>query len=122
MFQRLATALLLRRMVKDLHILALAADRQTALLARLADRFAPEPVAQSAGERATIKADTGVSYADLEEVGLAIAFSERLAAHTGHTPDDDELLIYLGDEKTRDLAERLRARDEELTRLQESRR
>ena len=95
---------------------------ETILLARLADRFAPLPIAQSPGERATIKADTGVSYADAEDIALAEAFSERQHAHTGHTPDEDEVLIYLADEKTRDLAARLESRDVELARLMEDRR
>lgn len=122
MFQRLAAAFLLRRVVHALDRLAENHDRQTALLARLVDHYAPTPIAQSPTDRATIKADTGVSYVDADEVALADAFSERQRAHTGHTPDEDELLIYLGDERTRDLHERLATRDAELERLAEARR
>jgi hypothetical protein len=122
MFKRFAATLLLRRVVRDLSRMASAAEEQTRLLARLADKFAPQPLAQSPAERATVKAETGVSYADLEDIALADAFALRQAAHTGHTPDEDEVLIYLADEKTRDLAERLTARDTELTRLMEERR
>jgi hypothetical protein len=122
MFKRFATALLLRRLVRTLDALASAATVQTQLLARLADHFAPVLAPPSAADRATIKAETGVSWADADDIALAEAFAARQAAHTGHTPDEDEVLIYLADEKTRDLSERLTARDTELARLMEDRR
>jgi hypothetical protein len=102
--------------------MASAAEQQTALLARLADHFAPVLAPPSPADRATIKAETGVSWADSDDIALADAFAVRQAAHTGHTPDEDEVLIYLADEKTRDLSERLAARDQELSRLMEDRR
>ena len=122
MFKRVAAAWLLRRVVRSLDSLAASHEQQTRLLARLADRFAPQPLDLAQVDRATIKADTGVSYLDADELVAAEAFAARQYAHTGHTPDDDELLIHLADEKTRDLADRLRTRDDELARLSEERR
>ena len=122
LFQRFASALLLRRLSADLGRIAIALDVQTQLLARLADRFAPRVIDQSPGDRATVKADTGVTHLDPVDAGLALDFIARTQAHTGHVPDEEEILIYLADEKTHDLATRLSQRDEELSRLMESRR
>jgi thioredoxin-like negative regulator of GroEL len=117
-----ATALLLRRLSADLGRIAIALDLQTTLLARLVDRLAPVPLDQSPADRATLRADTGVSHLDVTEQALALDFVARTQSATGHTPDDEEILIYLADEKTHDLAARLAQRDEELTRLAEARR
>lgn len=123
MFQRLATALLLRRTVATLDRIALALDRQTLSLAQLAERFAPAlPTDDSTATRARIRRDTGVSHVDADELALALAYVARTEADTGHTPDEDEVLIHLGDEHTRDLGERLASRAEDLARLQETRR
>lgn len=118
----LVSALLLRRMSADLGRIAIALDAQTTYLARLADRFAPQPITQTPGDRATLRADTGVSHLDVSEQALALDFVTRTQSQTGHIPDDEEILIYLADEKTHDLAARLAQRDEELSRLVESRR
>jgi hypothetical protein len=125
MFARLASAVLLRRILRDLDAIgtALSAqtaalDRQTAVLTRLADHLAP--LAPPA-DRVTVSAETGVTHLDATEAALALAYIERTRQDTGHVPDDDEVLIYLADEKTHDLHQRLVARDAELDRLRESR-
>jgi len=118
MFRRLASALLLRRLARDLTVLTATLREQTALLARLVDRLAPvDPPA----DRGLVREDTGVSHLDVHDAVLASDFIARTARTTGHVPDDDEVLIYLADEKTVDLHARLVARDEDLARLQASR-
>lgn len=118
MLRRLAAALLLRRLSRDLARLAAAAETQNGLLARLADRLAPiDPPT----DRAEVKGDTGVSYVDPVDVSLAQEFIDRTYRDTGHVPDEDEILIHLADEKTIDLHRRLIERDAELARLRETR-
>lgn len=119
LFHRLSAALLLRRLSRDLGAVAAALQQQNALLARLADRFAPvDPPATS---RADVAASTGVDHLDADELALAEAHKARVYAQTGHLPDDEELLVYLADEKTQDLHTRLTERAEELRRLEEGR-
>jgi hypothetical protein len=117
-FSKLATALLLRRVVRSLEAAASALAQQNALLARLADRLAPIDPATT---RAEVHADTGLSTFDPIEAQLAQEFVERTRAATGHIPDDEEILIHLADEKTHDLHQRLLARDQELSRLRAER-
>lgn len=118
MLRRLALGLLGRRLVTELAGLRQALDHQTLLLARLADHFAPEYT----DDRETLQKDTGVTHLDPIDAGLALDFVERFRSSTGHTPDEEEILIYLADEKTTDLHKRLIERDEQLARLMESRR
>ena len=118
MFERVATALVFRRLGADLARVATALEAQTALLARLTDRLAPVDPHTS---RSDVREDTGVSHVDPTEVLLAEEYSQRTYRDTGHIPDDEELAIYLADEHTVDLRERLVARDLELERLRASR-
>lgn len=118
MFKRLATALLFRRISRDLAGLAASLERQNALLLRLVDRLAPVDPHTS---RPEVQADTGVSHLDANEAWLALEFIQRTQRDTGHTPDDEEVLIHLADEKTADLHQRLSAREAELARLQAER-
>jgi hypothetical protein len=118
MFKRLAAGLLLRRVVRDLTRIADALSAQNVLLARLADRFAP---VDPPTIRAEVKADTGVSHLDVDEAFLAQQYIDRTLRDTGHLPDEEEILIYLADEKTLDLHTRLIAREGELARLAEDR-
>jgi hypothetical protein len=108
--RRLTAALLLRRLIRAVEALAGTQQAQTALLARLADRLAPAPVGSGPlpGPEAA-----GVTYLDADDQALALAYVERTRRHTGHTPDEDEVLSYLADEKTRDLATRLAEREAE---------
>jgi hypothetical protein len=118
-----ARPLLYRRVTRDLARIADALDRQTALLARLADRFAPILLTEAVpGDRARLARDTGVSHLDQDEAAAALAYVERMEAATGHTPDEEEIVLHLGDEATTTLGERLEARELELARLMESRR
>jgi hypothetical protein len=118
MFKRLAAALLLRKVVAELASLKAAVEAQNVLLARLVDHFAPHPEELN---RAQVREATGVDFLDPVEAGLAQDFAEKTFHQTGHLPDEDELLIYLADEKTTDLHKRLIQRAQELERLQESR-
>jgi len=122
MFKRFAAAWLLRRLLREHTRLADAVEALATAHTRLADHFAPILAAVTDSDRATIRADTGVSHIDVDDVELAESFIARSQAATGHTPDEDEILIYLGDERTRDLGERLAAREGELARLAEARR
>jgi hypothetical protein len=118
MLRRLAGLWTLRTVARDLTRIAAALDTQNTLLARLADRLAP---VDPPTDRVEVRADTGVSTFDPIEAVLADDFITRTYRATGHIPDDEEVLIYLADEKTTDLHQRLIARDQELARLAESR-
>jgi hypothetical protein len=122
LLQRFALGLLGRRVARDLTRIADTLDVQTALLTRLADHFAPRLPTESRESRAGVRADTGVTHLDPVDAGLALDFVARMTSATGHAPDDEEILIYLADEKTQDLAARLSQRDDELARLTEGRR
>jgi hypothetical protein len=117
-FKRLAAALLYRRVSRDLSDIAASLRLQNVLLVRLVDRLAP---ADPTTERQEVRVDTGVSHLDVDEAGLAADYIARVQRDTGHVPDDEEVLIYLADEKTHDLQARLVARDVELQRLREAR-
>lgn len=118
MFKRLSAALYLRAIARDLGRIADALDRQTAVLTRLADHVAPR---LAAPDKKTLTADSGVTFLDPLEAGLALDYVARTVTDTGHTPDDEEILTYLADEKTTDLQKRLLERDQELQRLMEAR-
>jgi hypothetical protein len=119
MFKRFAIGLLLRRHIRALEGIAATLSAQNALLTRLVDHLAPPATTLS---RATLSEGTGLTHFDEAEAGIALAYIERTQQATGHTPDDDEVLIYLADEKTTDLAKRLSEREAELARLSEARR
>jgi hypothetical protein len=118
MLKRLAGLLYLRRVARSLDAITASLDRQGDLLLRLVDHLAPPP---PPADRAAVREDTGVSFLDPQEAYLAATYIARTQNDTGHIPTDEEVMIYLADEKTRDLAARLTARDVELTRLAESR-
>jgi hypothetical protein len=118
MFKRLTAALLFRRVARDLTDMAASLRLQNVLLARLAERYAP---ADPPTERVEVRTDTGVSHLDPTEALLALEFIAKSQRDTGHVPDDEEVLIYLADEKTLDLHQRLVARDGELERLRATR-
>jgi hypothetical protein len=119
MLRRLAAGLLLRRLTRELTRVALALDQQTALLARLVDRIAPvDPPAN----RPVVEQDTGVTFLDSVDMGLALDYIEKTQRDTGHVPDEDEILVHLADEKTQNLHQRLVERDAQLERLAAERR
>ena len=118
MFRRLAAGLLLRGVARDLHDIAVGLRTHNALLERLADRLAPIDPHTT---RAEVSADTGVDHVSADDVVLADDYRERTYRDTGHVPDDEEVLIHLGDERTADLGGRLAARETELARLAQDR-
>lgn len=118
MFERLTSAFLLRKVATDLHAMADTLHATNVLLARLVDRLAPET---PAGDRPTVQAETGVTHFDAVDGQLADEFIARTRAQTGHVPDDEEVAIYLADEKTTELHARLAAREIEMERLRADR-
>lgn len=106
----LQSGLLLRTTLKELRGLRTALDQQNALLARLADRFAPAPPA-TVSQPAPL--DTGVDAFDAIDGALVLDYIARCERDTGHTPDEGEILSWLADEKTIDLHARLRQREQE---------
>jgi hypothetical protein len=118
LFTGVTRARYLRRVSRDLARIASTLEAQTALVARLVDRLAP---VDPPTERATLNAETGVSYLDPLDAALAQTYVTRTLAETGHLPSDEEIVLYLGDEKTVDLHTRLTERAAEVERLAETR-
>jgi hypothetical protein len=100
-----------RRALRALDRIGTQLERQNDLLSRLADHVAPSLPAVQLGDVAT---QSGLDHLDEIELGLALAYAEKLYAATGHEPDDDEILTYLADEKTVDLHSRLAQREREI--------
>ena len=119
MLRKLTGLWILRRLARDVGRLADSLAVQNGLLERLVDHFAP---LQTEPERVTLRQDTGLSHFDPVEATLAQDYIDRTYRQTGHLPDDEEVLVYLADEKTVDLHTRLIQREQELARLAESRR
>lgn len=117
----LGVGLLLRRALRALNRIDHHLAEQNRLLARLVDEIAPMPPAVDDAHRATVRGDTGVSFLDPDEVVLATAYIARVERDTGHVPDEEEVLVYLADEKTIDLHQRLAAREAEIERLSRER-
>lgn len=103
-----------RRALRALDRIADGLERQTLVLARLADVVAPLPPTI---DPETVRADTGVSHVDRSELALVLDYVRRTEEATGHTPSDDEILTYLADEATIDLHQRLLVREREIDRL-----
>jgi hypothetical protein len=115
--KRFAIGILARSLLRELSAIRRALEVHNAHLGRIADHLCPT----YPEDRDTLKRDTGVTHLDPIDAGLALDFVARTQRDTGHVPDEDEILIYLADEKTTDLHKRLIERDDELARLQESR-
>lgn len=111
---RLPGLLILRSLLKELRGLQTQVAAQTAVLTRLADHVAPIAPAH---DPATVRAESGVDFADDQDQFLLQEYAARIHNDTGHWPTDEQLLTYLADEKTRDLHTRLVERDRELDRL-----
>lgn len=84
----------LRQTVKLLERIARALEVQDVLLARLADRLAPEPPAASEAETNL------VDFVDEREQAVILDYIERTARDTGRAPTEDEVLQFLADEAT----------------------
>lgn len=104
----------MRRAVRAMEAVGMQLDRQNQLLERLADKFAPlEPIR----EQREVRATTGVDHLDATELALVDQFVARTENEQGYSPTEDEILIYLADERTIDLQSRLRAREAEVDKL-----
>lgn len=115
----LTTGRLLRRGVQALETIAGQLQAQNALLTRLADHWAPVPPAEPV-DRAERTSPASVSFLDAEEQAQVLAYVARTIQDTGREPTDDEIVTFLADDKTQDLAIRLAARQAEI--LQRERR
>jgi hypothetical protein len=111
---RLPGLWILRSLIRELRGIREQLTRQGDLLEQLAARYAPQPPVT---DRETVARETGLDYVDPIDQALIQQYRERTESATGHAPTDDEILSYLADEKTKDLHERLIARDAELDRL-----
>ncbi len=110
---------LLRHAVRELTRLREQMERQNALLARLADHFAPDEAAAAAerGSAAAAAGSTqsaeswgGVSFLDPIEASLVEDYARQTERDIGRPPTEDEVLVWLADEKTLDLHRRLKER------------
>lgn len=115
MLKRLTSFFYLRALSREVTAIRAALEAQAAALTRLADHVTGHSGAPP--ERTVVQAETEVSFADPIDLQLAQDYVERTTRDTGHIPDDDEILVHLGDEKTVDLHRRLAERDAELARL-----
>lgn len=111
----LALGLLGRRALSELTGIREQLAQQNALLARLANHFAP--IAPRT-DQADVLATTGVDHLDPIEAGIVLDYVERTRHDTGHEPNGDEILTYLADERTTDLHARMIARHREIEALQ----
>jgi hypothetical protein len=118
LLKKLAAALAVRRMARDLGAIKDALIRQNALLLRLADHFAPSDPDTSSQD---VQTETGVDHLDPAEAALAYDFVNRTRLDTGRFPDDEEVLAYLADEKTHDLHLRMREREQQAARIERER-
>jgi len=100
--------------VRAIESLSSQLARQTAVLERLADTWAPStPVV----DQRVIKATTGIDHLDATELALVDQFVARSENEQGHTPTEEEILVYLADERTIDLHTRLREREVEVQQI-----
>jgi hypothetical protein len=115
----LGGGLLLRSLVKELKGIRLQLTRQNDTLDRVIGLYAPAALLPVTPPSPSELADTGISFLDTLEAGAVDAYIERTKTDTGRPPTDEEILVWLADEKTTDLHTRLREREKiaELDRL-----
>lgn len=109
----LTTGRLLRRGVGALEQIAGQLQQQNQLLLRLADHWAPIPPADPV-DRVERASPASVSFLDAEEQAQVLAYVARTIQDTGREPTDEEIVTFLDDDKTLDLATRLRTREAEI--------
>lgn len=97
-----------RRALRTLDRIALALERQSLLLARLADHYAPLPPAEP--DQDDLRRRGSIDTVDDTELLLAQTYADRCRQQTGHDPTDEEILIYLAEEQTQALHARLNDR------------
>ncbi|SRR6266571_1342409 len=119
-FRRQGSGRLLRTLVHELAGIRQAEERQADALEHLvahvtgADQDGEVPEAIGALQTGGVglgATPPAVSYLDQVEAGLVADFIAQMQEATGHTPDEEEILTYLADEKTVDLHQRLRERE-----------
>lgn len=115
----LGVGLLARSVVRELRGVREQLERQNGLLERLAARFAPLPPPI---DDTTLRRETGVSFLDADELALAEWYTAKVETEQGQAPTEEQILSFLADEKTVDLAARLSEREEQLQRLRQDRR
>jgi hypothetical protein len=99
---------LLRAVVRELSGIRQQLTRQGDLLEALAQHLIP---ATPSRPQAQDLAETGVSHLDPLEAALVEDYTARTTSETGRVPTDEEILVYLADEKTISLHERLKERE-----------
>jgi hypothetical protein len=107
----LGNALLLRRAVRELQGIREQMTRQGDLLERMCMHYGLGAPAVTPSEQAAVQRDTGIDFLDAIEAGIVEDYMDRTERDTGRKPTDDEILAYLADEKTHDLAIRLKERE-----------
>jgi hypothetical protein len=102
---------LLRAAVRELVGIRRELERQTQAMERLVAQFAPEAKVAALDKPASGElVDTGVSFLDPLEAAIVEDYVEKVQHDLGRSPDADEVITYLADEKTQSLHERLKAR------------
>jgi hypothetical protein len=108
----LGGGLLLRTLVKELRGIRLQLTRQNDTLDRVIGLYAPAALLPVVPPSPAELADTGITFLDAIEAGAVDTYIERTKADTGRAPTDEEILIWLADEKTTSLHQRLREREQ----------
>ncbi len=89
-------------------------EQHTRLLARLVDHFSPREAAGAAdgpdASAAPAESWGGVSFLDPIEASLVEDYAQKTERDIGRPPTEDEVLVWLADEKTLDLHRRLKER------------
>lgn len=93
--------LLTRRMIRTLDRVEARMAEQNTYLQRLADHFAPQ------FDTSGPPPERSVDFLNNTEAGLVLDYIERTQRETGRGPTDEEILRYLADEATIDLATRM---------------
>jgi hypothetical protein len=106
----LGGGLLLRTIVRELSGIRLQLTRQNDLAERALQIYAPEVLQTAPGVSRADLADTGYSHLDLIDAGLVEEYRAKTHRDTGRDPSEEEILIYLADEKTIDLQIRMKER------------
>lgn len=103
--------LLLRSLVRELRGIREQLTRQADLTERLCMHYGLGAPSLPPQEQTVHVRDTGIDFLDVIDAGLVEEYSARTERDTGRKPTDDEMLAFLADEKTHDLALRLKDRE-----------
>jgi len=86
-----------RRVIRTLESIDQGIREQNQYLARLADQFAPVPVAQPEGAEKLNPKEVDISFLNEEELGAALAYGAQMQQQTGRAPTDEELVVWLAE-------------------------